>query len=89
MNSIFGVKCILDNCEYVPIAFIEAYILPIIKSAALTDLGFDEETKGHNYFFNPSNDQQIKDFGLHFVKISTEMLKALSVIKPFKLLYNE
>jgi len=57
MNSIFAVKCILDNCEYVPIAFIEAYILPIIKSAALTDIESPEDERGHNYFFNPNNDQ--------------------------------
>lgn len=41
LSSMFAVKCIADNCDYATMAFIQAYIFPIVKEIAMTDLNLD------------------------------------------------
>ena len=46
----FAVKCIADSCDFVTMAFIEAYIFPVIKEIAMIDLSLDEKQRGAKFF---------------------------------------
>lgn len=50
LNSMFAIKCIADNCDYATMAFIEAYIFPIVKEIAMTDLNLEEKSRGAKFF---------------------------------------
>lgn len=80
----FAIKCIIDSCEYVPIALIETYILPIIRIGAFTDLQVKDD-RGSRFF--GEGEDQLASYGYNYVLLCTELVKVLSVIKPHALHY--
>ena len=89
MNSLFAVKCILDNCDFVSINFVEAYLYHTIKQVASIDITLDIMQRGAKYFQGNGNNQgQLQNYGYNYVTLATEIVMGLAIIKPNKLYFN-
>lgn len=62
----------MDTAEYIPIALIEAYALPIIANVAAYAPAEKEDERGSEYFLKGKNnpDEALLSYGFNYVKLS-------------------
>ena len=82
----------MDSCEYIPIAMIEAYALPLITKAAGYKPNEEEDKRGSDFFpkiGDPEEDEAVQSYGFNYVKLAYEVLYVAAIIKPKFLYYGE
>lgn len=67
------------------------YFLPILNRLAAYDCQNTTEKRGEKFFlengYSNSNEASVEEYGSQIVKMGTQILKAMSIIKPKKLYY--
>jgi hypothetical protein len=86
----FAVRFIVETCQFSALAFIEAYIFPIIKTGAAADADLPDHSRGIKFFsYQGKPPESFCELGQNYVKLCSEILKVLELIKPYRLYYNQ
>lgn len=56
----------------------------------MTDLDVESGSRGHQFFItNNKVDEAVESYGFNYVKVCTELVNVLAVIKPRKLYFDQ
>jgi hypothetical protein len=57
---------------------------------AMFDVAAEDNVRGQKFFIGSGKgDETLESYGYNYVKVCTELIKVLAVIKPKKLFYSE